>query len=144
MLLQSVRSQLRRARWLPTTPAATACVSQERGKAERVGTVGDAGRCHCACRARTCLCTIAATAACTATTTIAAAAAVAARGSARGASERLTQPAGVSRGDSAADDRALRRARQRRLLPRWEPARKWNHTKKSRSKERHCKESRSR
>ena len=125
MLLQSVRSQLRGARWLPTTPAAAACAPQERGKAERVGAVGDAGRCHCACRARTCLCTIAATAACTATTTIAAAAA-AARG-ARGASERLTQPAGVSRGDSAADDRALRRARQRRLLPRWEPARKWNY-----------------
>ena len=117
MLLESVRSQLRRARWLPTTPAAAACAPQERGKAERVGTVGDAGRCHCACRARTCLCTIAATPDCTATTTIAAAAAAAARG-ARGASERLTQPAGVSRGDSAADHRALRRARQRRLLPR--------------------------
>ena len=139
MLLESVRSQLRRARWQPTTAAAAACVAQERRKAERVGTVGDAGRCHCACRARTCLCTIAATAACTAPTTIAAAAAAAA--AARGARECLTQPAGVPRGDSAADDRALRRSRQRRLLPRWEPARKWSRSKNSRSKKSRSKES---
>ena len=123
VLLKCVCSHLRSAREQPAT-AAAARATHERSKAERVGTVGDTDLCHCACRARACLCTIAAPIAYTALTAIAAAATATATATAtaaaRGARELFVQPAGVSRCDSAAHDRALSRARQCRLLPGWE------------------------
>ena len=72
VLLKCVRSHLRNARGQPAAATATRA-THERSKAERVGTVGDTGLCHCACRARACLCTIAAPIAYTALTAIAAA-----------------------------------------------------------------------
>ena len=130
VLLKCVRSHLRSARGQPAT-AAAARATHERSKAERVGTVGDTGLCHCACRARARLCTIAAPIACTTLATIAAAAtatataiaiaaAAAAAAAARGARKLLVQPAGVSDCNSTAHDRALSRARQCQLLPRLE------------------------
>ena len=118
VLLKCVSSHLRSARGQPATAAATRA-AHERSKAERVGTVGATGLCHCAYRDRACLCTTAAPIVCTTLTTIAAAAATAAA-AVRGARKLLVQPAGVSRCDSAAHDGALGGAWQCRLLPRLE------------------------
>ena len=89
VLLKCVCSHLRSAREQPAT-AAAARATHERSKAERVGTVGDTGLCHCACRAHACLCTTAASIACTTLNTIAAAATATAAAAAAAAAARTS------------------------------------------------------